>query len=64
MSDTALSRRKDDHVDIVLDRRAAPATVAACEYIHFEHSALPELDLTQIDVRASPGAHRKCGRSP
>ena len=54
MSDTALSRRKDDHLDIVLDRRTAPATVAAgWEYIRFEHCALPELDLTQIDLRAS-----------
>ncbi len=42
MSDTALSRRKDDHLDIVLDRRTAPATVAAgCEYIGFEHCACP-----------------------
>lgn len=54
MSDTALSRRKDEHLDIVLDRRTAPATVTAgWEYIHFEHCALPELDLTQIDLRAS-----------
>lgn len=50
MSNTALSRRTDDHLDIVLDRRTAPATVAAgWEYIRFEHCALPELDLTQID---------------
>ncbi|AZO75808.1 type 2 isopentenyl-diphosphate Delta-isomerase [Mesorhizobium sp. M1D.F.Ca.ET.043.01.1.1] len=54
MNDTTLSRRKDDHLGIVLDRRTAPATVAAgWEYIRFEHCALPELDLTQIDLRAS-----------
>lgn len=54
MSDTALSRRKDDHLDIVLAQRRAPATGAGGgEYIHFEHCALPELDLTQIDLRAS-----------
>ncbi|MGY3387816.1 hypothetical protein ACVWW6_000407 [Bradyrhizobium sp. USDA 3311] len=54
MSDTALSRRKDDHRDLVLDRRTAPATVAAdWEYIRFEHCALPELDLTHIGLRAS-----------
>lgn len=54
MSDTALSRRKDDHLDIVLDRRTAPATVSAgWEYIRFEHCALPELDLKQIDLSAS-----------
>lgn len=42
MSDTALSRRKDDHLDIVPDRGTAPATVAAgCEYIGFEHCACP-----------------------
>lgn len=54
MGDTALSRRKDDHLDIVLGRRTAPATVAAgWEDIRFEHCALPELDLTQIDLSAS-----------
>ncbi|WP_354101562.1 type 2 isopentenyl-diphosphate Delta-isomerase [Bradyrhizobium sp. RT5a] len=54
MSDTTLSRRKDDDLEIVLDRRTAPATVAAgWEYIRFEHCALPELDLTQFDLRAS-----------
>ena len=54
MSDTALSRRKDDHLDIVRAQRTAPATGAGGgEYIHFEHCALPELDLTQIDLRAS-----------
>ncbi|PWJ87464.1 isopentenyl-diphosphate delta-isomerase [Mesorhizobium loti] len=53
-SDNIPGRRKDDHLDIVLDRRTAPATVAAgWEYIRFEHCALPELDLTQIDLRAS-----------
>lgn len=54
MSDNALSRRKDDHADIVLDRRTAPATVAGgWEYIRFEHCALPELDLTQIGARSA-----------
>ncbi|MBB4189073.1 isopentenyl diphosphate isomerase/L-lactate dehydrogenase-like FMN-dependent dehydrogenase [Sinorhizobium terangae] len=51
MSDIALSRRKDDHLDIVLNRRTAPVTVApGWECIRFEHCALPELDLTQIDL--------------
>ncbi len=53
-SDTALSRRKDNHLDLMLDRRAAPATVAAgWQYIRFEHCALSELDLTRIELRAS-----------
>ncbi|PDT44812.1 hypothetical protein CO661_27050 [Sinorhizobium fredii] len=40
MSDTALSQRKDDHLDIVLDERTAPATVAAgWECIRFELSS-------------------------
>ncbi|EJZ16882.1 isopentenyl pyrophosphate isomerase, partial [Rhizobium sp. Pop5] len=52
--DDALTRRKDDHLDLVLDRRTAPATVAAgWEQIRFEHCALPELDLTQIELRTS-----------
>lgn len=42
MSDAALSQRKDDHVDIVLDRRTAPATVAAgWDYIRFEPAHCP-----------------------
>lgn len=39
MSDTALSQRKDDHLDIVLDERTTPATVAAWECIRFELSS-------------------------
>lgn len=54
MCDDALTRRKDDHLDLVLNRRTAPATVAAgWEQIRFEHCALPELDLTQIGLRTS-----------
>ncbi|MER9139319.1 type 2 isopentenyl-diphosphate Delta-isomerase [Mesorhizobium sp. M0830] len=53
ISDTNLSRRKDDHLDIALDRRTARAKAAGWEYIRFEHCALPELDLTQIDLSAS-----------
>ncbi|SBV51455.1 isopentenyl pyrophosphate isomerase [Xanthomonas bromi] len=53
-SDDALSQRKDDHLDIVLAQHAASAkVVAGWERIRFEHCALPELDLAQIDLRAS-----------
>ncbi|KWV12034.1 type 2 isopentenyl-diphosphate Delta-isomerase [Xanthomonas translucens pv. translucens] len=56
MSDCGLSRRKDDHLDIVLDQRMTSATAAAAagwDRIRFEHCALPELALAQIDLRAS-----------
>lgn len=54
MNESDLSRRKDDHLNIVLDRRAArrgPGT--GFEALHFEHCALPELDLDAIDLRGS-----------
>ncbi|MFC7520334.1 type 2 isopentenyl-diphosphate Delta-isomerase [Xanthomonas populi] len=52
--DKALSRRKDDHLDIVLARQATSAPVVpGWERILFEHCALPELNLAQIDLRAS-----------
>ncbi|MBM7488087.1 isopentenyl-diphosphate delta-isomerase [Bradyrhizobium canariense] len=50
MSDTALSRCKDDYLDIVLGRRTAPATLAGgWKYIGFEHCALPDFDLAHIE---------------
>lgn len=49
MSDTAMSPCKDDYLDVVLDRRTAPAPIAdGWKYIGFEHCAC-DLDLTQIE---------------
>jgi isopentenyl-diphosphate Delta-isomerase len=54
MSDHELSQRKDDHLSIVLDRpRASSSALSGWDCIRFEHCALPELDLAQIDVRSS-----------
>lgn len=54
MSEHDLSRRKDDHLNIVLDRRAGgrgPGT--GFDSVQFEHCALPELNLDAIDVSRS-----------
>lgn len=46
-----MSKRKEGHIDAVLSGLAnARATSAGFEQIHFEHCALPELDLDQIDL--------------
>lgn len=51
MSETELTRRKDQHLDIVLaaqhDRLAAGS---GFEQLHFEHCALPELNLAEVDL--------------
>lgn len=53
MREPDLTRRKDEHLDIVLDpRRATVAVDAGWSAIRFEHCALPELDLRQIDLRS------------
>ncbi|MBS7458261.1 type 2 isopentenyl-diphosphate Delta-isomerase [Coralloluteibacterium stylophorae] len=49
--DAALLRRKDDHLDIVLDdERARSTVVTGFSAYRFEHCALPELDLDAIDL--------------
>jgi len=54
MKQSDLSRRKDDHLDIVLDRRRAVTRVnAGWAALHFEHCALPELDVADIDLRSA-----------
>lgn len=54
MSGRELSRRKDDHLNIVLDRRAGHHGVGTgLDALQFEHCALPELDLDAIDLRSS-----------
>ncbi|MGI4840284.1 MAG: type 2 isopentenyl-diphosphate Delta-isomerase [Janthinobacterium lividum] len=54
MNQNDLSQRKDDHLDIVLDLRKATTRVdAGWDSMQFEHCALPELDLADIDLRSS-----------
>lgn len=54
MSDSDLSRRKDDHLNIVLERRAsAPGAATGFDALQFEHCALPELDLDDVDLRSA-----------
>lgn len=54
MNNSDLSRRKDDHLDIVLDRRKATSRIGAgWANLQFEHCALPELDFGAIDLRAT-----------
>ncbi|CAG8863329.1 Isopentenyl-diphosphate delta-isomerase [Pseudomonas fluorescens] len=51
MKQSDLSRRKDDHLDIVLDpRKAARQMDAGWAAVRFEHCALPELNLDDIDL--------------
>ncbi len=46
-----LVERKNDHLDIVLDPvRARATTTTGLEDYRFEHCALPEIDLDQIDI--------------
>jgi len=49
MKDTDLTKRKNDHLDIVL-RNTTPASGSFAHW-QFTHCALPELHLDQIDLR-------------
>src|SRR5690606_11231647 len=54
MSKQSLVSRKNDHLDIVLDpARAAGATGTGFGAFRFEHCALPELHLDQIDLKGA-----------
>ncbi|WP_028238164.1 type 2 isopentenyl-diphosphate Delta-isomerase [Stutzerimonas azotifigens] len=54
MRDDSLSRRKDDHLDIVLDPTRAHRQVdTGLEAVRFAHCAAPELRLERIDLSAS-----------
>ncbi len=53
MNKSDLSRRKDDHLDIVLGRQdGVNGAGNGLDAIRFEHCALPELDLGAIDLRS------------
>jgi len=54
MNHSELSQRKDDHLDIVLDpRKAGTRANAGWDAFAFEHCALPELKLADIDLSSS-----------
>ncbi|TWI53016.1 isopentenyl-diphosphate delta-isomerase [Pseudomonas duriflava] len=54
MVDWELASRKNDHLDIVLDPQRALNTIrTGFEQLHFEHCALPELHLDDIDLRTT-----------
>ncbi|MCQ4256942.1 type 2 isopentenyl-diphosphate Delta-isomerase [Stutzerimonas stutzeri] len=53
MSKEHIAERKNDHLDIVLDpRRACSAVDPGYAALTFEHCAVPELRLDDIDIRA------------
>jgi isopentenyl-diphosphate delta-isomerase len=57
MSD--IEKRKDQHLDIVLSGVASSVeTQSAFAHIRFEHNALPEIDLDQVDLSTSFLSHR------
>lgn len=54
MSKQSLVSRKNDHLDIVLDpTRAIAAIGTGFGAFRFEHCALPELHLDQIDLQTA-----------
>ncbi|WP_028622934.1 type 2 isopentenyl-diphosphate Delta-isomerase [Pseudomonas sp. Ant30-3] len=54
MNKSDLSRRKDDHLDIVLGRQGGAHAVSnGLEAVRFEHCALPDLDMAAIDLRSN-----------
>ena len=44
------SQRKSDHIKIVLEENVKSALTNGFEKFQFEHNALPELDLNQVDL--------------
>jgi isopentenyl-diphosphate delta-isomerase len=54
MNESDLSRRKDDHLNIVLDRQVGRNGVGSgLDTLQFEHCALPELDMDSVDLRST-----------
>ncbi len=50
---TPIHARKDDHLRINLEEEVRSALTSGLEDYHFEHRALPELDLEAVDTRLS-----------
>ncbi len=51
------SQRKSDHIKIVLEENVKSALTNGFEKYQFEHNALPELDLNQVDLTTTFLAH-------
>lgn len=47
---TSISDRKSDHIRINLEEDVRSGLTTGLERFHFEHQALPELDLEQVDL--------------
>jgi len=52
MTDTPISGRKDQHLDVVLSGRGRHARDAGFDAVRFVHEALPDLDRDKIDLGA------------
>jgi isopentenyl-diphosphate delta-isomerase len=50
---TQISNRKEDHIRITLREDVQSSLTTGLEQIHFEHNAIPEVDLEQIDLSTS-----------
>jgi isopentenyl-diphosphate delta-isomerase len=48
---TPTSRRKADHIQVSLEREVQSGLRTGLDELRFEHNALPELDLDQVDTR-------------
>jgi isopentenyl-diphosphate delta-isomerase len=44
------AERKADHIRVNLEEDVESGLIAGFERLHFEHNALPELDLDEIDL--------------
>ena len=54
MVDSEIRRRKSEHIDIVLDDKKVRSRISAgFDHIRFEHLALPELDLDDVDLKTA-----------
>ncbi|MFW2421762.1 MAG: type 2 isopentenyl-diphosphate Delta-isomerase [Porticoccaceae bacterium] len=49
-SDTKIQSRKDEHLDLALQRRHQSKDSSAIDAVLFEHNALPELAITDVDT--------------
>ena len=45
--------RKADHIRVNLEEDVDSGLIAGFEHLHFEHNALPEIDLDDIDLSQS-----------
>jgi isopentenyl-diphosphate Delta-isomerase len=50
MEDTGITKRKSDHIEIVLDKDVSSGISTGLEAYSFLHCALPELNLAEVDL--------------